>query len=144
MKSSTVTATLATLFVASTNATKVTRRRTQTQHKSLDERYLGLEQNERVLDGHGNHGSMPLKEDESHDSHDDGHDHGHSSLSMSMRDDAEPTTLPEPEPETSPEPEPETSVQVKEDDGSEEDGSGAMSIGTIVSALASAGAMMLF
>jgi len=120
MKSSTVTATLATLFVASTNATKVTRRRTQTQHKSLDERYLGLEQNERVLDGHGNHGSMPLKEDESHDSHDDGHDHGHSSLSMSMRDDAEPTTLPEPEPETADE----TSVQVKEDDGSEEDGSG--------------------
>mmetsp|Transcript_9138 Transcript_9138/g.19286 ORF Transcript_9138/g.19286 Transcript_9138/m.19286 type:complete len:140 (-) Transcript_9138:371-790(-) len=139
MKSSTVTATLATLFVASTNATKVTRRRTQTQHKSLDERYLGLEQNERVLDGHGVHGSMPLKEDESHDSHDDGHDHGHSSLSMSMRDDAEPTTLPEPEPETADE-----TVEVKEDDGSEEDGSGAMSIGTIVSALASAGAMMLF
>mmetsp|Transcript_30029 Transcript_30029/g.55259 ORF Transcript_30029/g.55259 Transcript_30029/m.55259 type:complete len:139 (+) Transcript_30029:100-516(+) len=138
MKSSTVTVTLATLFAASAKAAKLTRRRTQTQHKSLDERYLGLEQNERVLDGHGDHGSMPLKEDESHDSHDDGHDHGNLSMShpMSMPDDAEPTTLPEPEPETS--------VEVKEDDGSEEDGSGAMSIGTIVSALASAGAMMLF
>jgi len=63
MKSSTVTVTLATLFAASAKAAKLTRRRTQTQHKSLDERYLGLAQNDRALAGHGDHDkSMPLKE----------------------------------------------------------------------------------
>mmetsp|Transcript_4444 Transcript_4444/g.7075 ORF Transcript_4444/g.7075 Transcript_4444/m.7075 type:complete len:117 (-) Transcript_4444:500-850(-) len=66
MKSSAVTLTLATLFVVSANAAELTRRRTQTQHKSMDERYLGLEQNDRALAN-----SMPMSETE------DGHGHDH-------------------------------------------------------------------
>jgi len=60
MKSSAVTLTLATLFVVSANAAELTRRRTQTQHKSLDERYLGLSQNDRAR--HMEEGSMSMSD----------------------------------------------------------------------------------
>jgi len=135
MKSSAVTVTLATLFVASTNAAKLTRRRTQTQHKSMDERYLGLEQNDRALAN-----SMPMSETE------DGHGHDHEGSddhdeSMSMASETADVAPVTPAVADTAD---ETVADVEAQDAAvEDDGSGAMSVGTVISALASAGVMML-
>mmetsp|Transcript_4443 Transcript_4443/g.7073 ORF Transcript_4443/g.7073 Transcript_4443/m.7073 type:complete len:137 (-) Transcript_4443:279-689(-) len=135
MKSSAVTVTLATLFVASTNAAKLTRKRTQTQHKSMDERYLGLEQNDRALAN-----SMPMSETE------DGHGHDHEGSddhdeSMSMASEtADVAPVTPAVADTADETVADVEVQ---DVAVEDDGSGAMSVGTVISALASAGVMML-
>eukprot|EP00585_Thalassiosira_rotula_P025306 CAMPEP_0196231198 /NCGR_PEP_ID=MMETSP0913-20130531/2101_1 /TAXON_ID=49265 /ORGANISM="Thalassiosira rotula, Strain GSO102" /LENGTH=135 /DNA_ID=CAMNT_0041511345 /DNA_START=53 /DNA_END=460 /DNA_ORIENTATION=+ len=134
MKSSTVTVTLATLFAASAKAAKLTRRRTQTQHKSLDERYLGLAQNDRALAGHGDHDkSMPLKE-VTH------MEEGSMSMSMSMSLATEEIPLTgEGTASTGSADESAPIDAAVEDDET----SGAMSVGTTISTLAAAGAMML-
>lgn len=126
MKSFAVAAAFATLFVASSDAATPGRRRTQTQHKSLNKAsatydpYLGISE-QRGLEGHEDHGSMSMSMD-----HDD-HDHG---------TDKEPDT-------------PVTAPTETKDDADPADPAADVSsactlaFGTAVSSLAIAGAMAL-
>jgi len=138
MKSYAVTAAIAAICVASTTAAKPNRKRVQQQHKSTagsarvvhsDESfdpYLGMETRRRMAGHAGDHAS----------------DHS-LSMSMSMSMPTEPTVTPPTDaaPTDGTSPTPAAAPTDRGIDTSEE--SGAMTIGTTVSVLAAAGAMML-
>eukprot|EP00579_Thalassiosira_antarctica_P009286 CAMPEP_0201882812 /NCGR_PEP_ID=MMETSP0902-20130614/14596_1 /ASSEMBLY_ACC=CAM_ASM_000551 /TAXON_ID=420261 /ORGANISM="Thalassiosira antarctica, Strain CCMP982" /LENGTH=144 /DNA_ID=CAMNT_0048411437 /DNA_START=58 /DNA_END=492 /DNA_ORIENTATION=+ len=143
MKSFATAAALATLLVASTHAAKPSRKRTKTQHKSMDKArvpsdesydpFLGLEQRKRGLTGHGAHESMSIGHEEAivHDK----------SMSMSMP--AKGTTVKVGTEIASPVDEPVNTPREGNVDVEKKEESGAMAIGTTFSALAAVGAVLL-